>query len=59
MMSKSYVTKLLANYFRTFNELPKNNVWLPMEKGDHPELDTSEELDLGETKKFQSLLGAL
>ena len=59
MTSKSYVTKLLANYFRTFNEMPKNNVWSPMEKGDHPELDTSEELDLGETKKFQSLLGAL
>eukprot|EP00977_Amphora_coffeiformis_P025386 scaffold19501_cov100-Amphora_coffeaeformis.AAC.1 len=30
-----------------------------MEKGDHPEMDTSAFLDPGKTKLYQSLIGAL
>ena len=42
---KKYIMKMTDNYFRLFGEKPKpaNS---PLEKGDHPELDTSEELDL-------------
>ena len=31
----------------------------PLERGDHPELDTSDELNEDDTKKYQSLIGAL
>ena len=51
--------KTNGKLFPRFNEQPKTNVWSPMEKGDHPELGTLEELGLGDIKKFQSPLGAL
>ena len=59
MSPKRYVKKALSNYFAMFNELPKNNVWTPLERGDHPELDVTQELNMEEVKKYQSLLGAL
>ena len=59
MSPKSYVQKAIANYFATFGEMPKVNVWSPLEKGDHPELDTSEELDIENIKLYQSLIGML
>ena len=31
----------------------------PIEKGDHPELDTSELLDMDGIRKYQSMIGAL
>ena len=39
--------------------MPKTNVWSPMERCDHLELDTSAELPMGDVKRYQSLLGAL
>ena len=59
MSPKSYVQKAIANYFDTFGEMSKVNVWSPLEKGDHPELDTSEELDMENIKLYQSLIGML
>ena len=41
-----------------FGEKPKE-VTCPLEKGDHPELDTTDELDLEGIRKYQSLIGAL
>ena len=32
---------------------------MPLEPGDHPELDTSEELNPEGVKKYQSIIGAL
>ena len=31
----------------------------PLESNDHPEFDTSEQLDLNDTKKYQSMIGSL
>jgi hypothetical protein len=42
-----------------FGEPPKHNVSSPLEKGDHPELDTSEFLDKMGIKTSQSMIGAL
>ena len=42
-----------------FGEKPKQTVLLPLEPGDHPELDASELLDDDGTQQFQSLIGSL
>jgi hypothetical protein len=50
---------MVASYERMFGESPKQNVTSPLEKGDHPELDTLELLDLQGISMYQSLIGAL
>ncbi len=55
---KKYIEKILENYRRLFGSYPKERS-SPLEKGDHPELDSSRELDLEETAICQSLIGAL
>ena len=56
---KKYIEKMIDNYQRIFKgELPRK-VYSPLEKGDHPETDTSELLDEENTKIYQSLIGAL
>jgi hypothetical protein len=42
-----------------FGEPPKQNVSSPLEKGDHPELNTSAFLDAKGIKTYQSIIGAL
>jgi hypothetical protein len=42
-----------------FVEPPNQNVSSPLEKGDHPELDTSEFLDEKGIKTHQAMIGAL
>ena len=42
-----------------FGSKPKQNVTSPLEKGDHPELDMSEELDTNGIKDYQLLIGTL
>ena len=59
MAPRKYIGKILDNYYRMFNTRPKLNVWSPLERGDHPDLDSSEELDIDWTKRYQSLIGAL
>ena len=54
----SYITKILENYKQTFGEKPKQK-GSPMELGDHPEMDQTEELDEDGVKLYQSLIGAL
>ena len=58
MAPKKYIEKMITNYERLFGSKPKLAT-SPLEKNDHPELDTSEELDEDDTKKYQSLIGAL
>jgi hypothetical protein len=58
MGAKTYVERMMANYQSMFGELPKPFV-SPLEKGDHPELDQSSELEADDIKKFQSLIGAM
>ena len=42
-----------------FGSKPKLAYASPIEKGDHPELDTSELLDMDGLRKYQSMIGAL
>ena len=46
------------SYERIFGQKPQFYT-SPLEKGDHPELDTSDELDESGIKKYQSLIGAM
>jgi len=53
-----YIKKMLDQYKVIFGEAP-TEVKSPLEKGDHPELDDTPELDENDIKKYQSLIGAL
>ncbi len=59
MSPRKYIEKLLGTYERMFGAKPKQCVTSPLEKGDHPELDMSDELDADGIKNYQSLIGAL
>jgi len=59
MAPKKYIEKMVANYERLFGEPPKTNVYAPIEKGDHPEMDTTELLGEEQIKVYQSLIGGL
>lgn len=58
MALKKYINRMLDTYFRMFGSKPRQTYSSPLEKGDHPELDTSEELDIDGIKKYQSMVGA-
>ena len=45
MSPRKYIEKLLGTYKCIFGSKPKQNVTSPLEKGDHLELDMSDELD--------------
>ena len=45
MAPKKYIEKMIMSYETMFGEKPSTKVHSPLEKGDHPELDTSELLD--------------
>ena len=49
---------MLDTYKRLFGMQPKQYK-TPLDKGDHPELDNSEELDIKGIKLYQSLIGPL
>ena len=55
---KKYIGKMMDTYTRLFGKKPRPYT-SPLEKGDHPELDTSEELGEQDIKKYQSLIGAM
>jgi hypothetical protein len=59
MKPEKYISKMLQGYEQRFSCSPKRNVYSPLEKGDHPELDTSKLCDSIETHKYQSLIGSL
>lgn len=53
---KKYIEKMLLNFEKMFGHKAREYT-SPLEKGDHPELDTSELLDSQGIKDFQSLIG--
>ena len=57
---KKYIKKMLELYKspNMFNE-PPQKLRLPLEKGDHPELDDTEFCSHEDTKKYQSMIGVL
>ena len=59
MAPRKYIEKICDSFERMFGHPPKQTVTSPIEKNDHPELDTSELLDLEWIQKYQSLIGSL
>jgi len=57
MSQRKYNEKLLGTYEHIFGS--KQNVTSPLEKGDHPKLDMSEDLDTNDIKDYQLLIGTL
>ncbi|MEC8171189.1 MAG: reverse transcriptase domain-containing protein, partial [Candidatus Thermoplasmatota archaeon] len=57
MHPRKYIERMTDNYERIFGEKPKTNIRSPLEKGDHPECDTSELLGPEGTTHYQSLIG--
>jgi hypothetical protein len=58
MEPKKYIEKMINSYERMFGSKPKQYS-SPLEHGDHPEIDTSKELEIEDIKRFQSMIGAL
>ena len=56
---RRYVDKMIDAYQTMFGEMPSSKVQSPLEKGDHPEIDTSPLLDEDMIQKYQSLIGAM
>jgi hypothetical protein len=54
-----YIEKLVQNYTKLFGMTPSRSVTSPLEKGDHPELDTSELCDSEQIAQYQSMIGSL
>jgi hypothetical protein len=50
---------MIDNYERMFGKKPKQNVYSPLEKGDHPKMDDSDLLEAEDVAKYQSLVGSL
>ena len=59
MAPRKYIEKICGSLERMFGHAPRQTVTSPIEKNDHPELDTSELLDDEWIQKYQSLIGAL
>ena len=56
---RRYIDRMTESYKRMFGEAPRTKYHSPLEKNDHPELDTSELLDADGISKCQSLIGTL
>jgi hypothetical protein len=53
-----YIEKLIKNYGKSFGIKPKEYA-SPLEKGDHPQLDTSELCTTEQIAQYQSMIGSL
>ena len=53
-----YIERMVSNFERMFGHKPRPYT-SPLEPNDHPELDTTDELNLEDVAKYQSLIGAL
>ena len=56
---RKYGEKITSIFEATFGHKLSAKVHSPLEKCDHPELNSSEFLDTEEIKKYQSLIGTL
>ena len=59
MKPQKHLEKVFQGFERTFGEKPSWRFHSPVEKGDHPEIDTSELPDETGIQQFQSLIGSL
>ena len=60
-LQHKYIDKMVHTYMNMFGTNPKlqNSVRDTLQKGDHPDIDTSALLDNYYTQKYQSLIGYL
>ena len=58
MAANKYIEKIAMGYEIMFGEKPLTKVHSPLEKGDHPELDTLELLNQNGVKQYQALIGS-
>ena len=56
---KKYIEKLKETYVRLFITEPSKGLKTPLEKNDHPELDTSEILEGQEVNHYLTMVGQL
>ena len=56
---KKYIEKMVTTYERLFGTKSKDVCTSPLEKGEHPEMDTSELLDSTGIQQYQSVVGAM
>ena len=56
---KKYIQRMIETYVRLFGKNPDQNVTSPLSKGDHPELDDSDILEIIDVSKYQTCIGAL
>ena len=56
---KKYVEKLKETYIRLFNEEPPKGLKTPLDKNDHPELDTSGILEGIQVNHYLRMVGQL
>jgi hypothetical protein len=54
-----YIEKLIKNYEKLVSMKLSQNVTSPLDKGDHPELDTSELCSEEQIYQYQSMIGSL
>jgi hypothetical protein len=54
-----YIENLVRNYKKQFAMKPNTGVTSPLEKGDHPELDTSELCTTEQITQYQSMISTL
>jgi hypothetical protein len=60
MAPQQYIERMMiSQYKRMFESKPRTNVTLPLEKNDHPEVDTSDFLDEEGIQQYQSLIESL
>jgi hypothetical protein len=59
MAPDKYIDKMISSYEQLFGSKPCARVSSTLEKGDHPEIDTSELLDEKGIHQYQLLIGAL
>jgi hypothetical protein len=59
MQPRKYIEKMVSGYERMFGEKPKTLAQSPLEKRDHPEIDTSELMGYEGIQQVQSLVGSM
>src|SRR5688500_3773522 len=52
MIPRKYIEQMVENYEKMFGTKPKQTFTSPLSNRDHPELDTSPELDIEVIKKY-------
>ena len=57
--ARKYIDKLAATYRRLFHDDPPKGYKIPLDKNDHPELDTSEILEGDMAAKYLTMVGQL